>query len=54
MEAKKQIDERRKPASPPQGVPSVYDFATPRWSEYYKQVRKSIRFPRYYKKALNW
>ena len=32
----------------------VYDRATPLWSKYYKKVRKSIRFPRYYKRAVNW
>jgi len=31
-----------------------YDLTTPLWSKYYQQVRKSIRFPRYYKRALNW
>ncbi len=31
-----------------------YDLSTPLWSKYYQQVRKSIRFPRYYKRALNW
>jgi len=35
-------------------VPRDYDLETPLWSKYYQQVRKSIRFPRYYKKALNW
>jgi len=33
---------------------TVYERATPLWSKYYKQVRKSIRFPRYYKRSLNW
>lgn len=32
----------------------TYDLSTPLWSKYYRQVRKSIRFPRYYKRALNW
>lgn len=31
-----------------------YDLTTPLWSKYYQEVRKRIRFPRYYKKALNW
>ena len=31
-----------------------YDLATPLWNKYYQEVRKRIRFPRYYKKALNW
>ena len=34
--------------------PAVYDLNTPSGSKYYQKVRKSIRFPRYYKKALNW
>lgn len=34
--------------------PKVYDLETPIWSKYYQKVRKTIRFPRYYKKALNW
>lgn len=32
----------------------AYDLSTPLWSKYYQQVRKSIRFPRYYKHDLNW
>lgn len=32
----------------------VYDLSTPLWHKYYEQVRKSIRFPRYYKHDLNW
>lgn len=32
----------------------VYDLSTPLWHKYYEQVRKSIRFPRYYKQDLNW
>jgi hypothetical protein len=32
----------------------VYDLSTPLWSKYYQKVRKRIRFPRYYKRALNW
>ena len=33
---------------------SLYDLRTPRWDKYYRAMRKSIKFPRYYKKALNW
>ncbi|MFZ1330802.1 MAG: hypothetical protein WAR83_01355 [Flavobacteriales bacterium] len=33
---------------------NLYDLTTPLWHKYYKEMRKSIRFPRYYKKALNW
>ena len=32
----------------------VYDLSTPLWHKYYEQVRKGIRFPRYYKHELNW
>jgi len=32
----------------------LYDLATPLWSKYYQRIRKSIRFPRYYNKAVNW
>ncbi len=32
----------------------IYDVETPRWSKYYQRMRKHIRFPRYYKKSLNW
>lgn len=31
-----------------------YDLDTPLWSRYYKELRKRMRFPRHYKKALNW
>ena len=31
-----------------------YDLATPLWAKYYEAMRKRVRFPRYYKKALNW
>ncbi|MBK6343128.1 MAG: hypothetical protein IPF41_11210 [Flavobacteriales bacterium] len=33
---------------------SVYDQPTPMWSRYYHAMRKRIRFPRYYKRAVNW
>ena len=33
---------------------TVYDLETPLWQKYYEKVRKSIRFPRYYKRAVNW
>lgn len=32
----------------------VYTQEMPKWRRYYLKVRKNIRFPRYYKKALNW
>lgn len=31
-----------------------YDFRTPRWQEYYRKVRATVKFPRYYKKKENW
>ena len=33
---------------------TVYTVGTPLWDKYYQQVRRRVRFPRYYKKALNW
>lgn len=32
----------------------VYDVDTPRWRKYYQRVRRTTRFPRYYKKEQNW
>jgi hypothetical protein len=34
--------------------PAVYDLSTPRIDRYLRAMRRNIRFPRYYKKALNW
>jgi hypothetical protein len=31
-----------------------YTHETPIWSKYHNRVRASVRFPRYYKRALNW
>ena len=53
MESKKARSSRKEGAEP-QVQPRDYDLETPLWSKYYQEVRKSIRFPRYYKKALNW
>ncbi|MCB9169876.1 MAG: hypothetical protein H6594_05915 [Flavobacteriales bacterium] len=33
---------------------TLYDLRTPLWDKYYREVRRSVRFPRYYKKVLNW
>ena len=33
---------------------SLYDLSTPTLDKHYRELRKRIRFPRYYKKALNW
>lgn len=33
---------------------STYDLRTPLWELYYRRVRATVRFPRYYKKAINW
>ncbi|MBP7514140.1 MAG: hypothetical protein KA791_06310 [Flavobacteriales bacterium] len=33
---------------------SIYDLSTPLVDKYYREMRKRVRFPRYYKKALNW
>lgn len=35
-------------------VRELYDLSTPLLDAYYRQMRKRVRFPRYYKKALNW
>ena len=32
----------------------VYSGDTPKWRKYYLRIRKTIRFPRYYKKTENW
>jgi hypothetical protein len=53
MERKK-ASSGRKGTPEPEAVLRDYDLQTPLWSKYYQEVRKSIRFPRYYKKALNW
>ena len=55
MERKKVNREAAKGQGPtePEGA-KLYDLETPRWSKYYQRVRKSIRFPRYYKRSLNW
>jgi hypothetical protein len=47
--------ERPSPAAPMEALyESVYTDGSPRWRRYYKAVRSSIRFPRYYKRELNW
>lgn len=35
-------------------VRSLYDLSTPLLDKYYREMRKRVRFPRYYKRALNW
>jgi hypothetical protein len=35
-------------------IRTVYERTTPLWNKYYREVRKRIRFPRYYKRAVNW
>ena len=44
---------KRKPRTG-NGTTEAYDLTTPLWNKYYREVRKRIRFPRYYKKQLNW
>ncbi len=54
MEARKNDSGRN---GKPQGSVAehaVYEQDTPRWRRYYHEVRKTIRFPRYYKKSVNW
>jgi hypothetical protein len=36
------------------GQNKLYDLSTPLWDAYHKQLRKTVRFPRYYKEAVNW
>ena len=50
-------DKKREGAAPAEGamVPDeVYDRATPRWEAYYRKTRSTIRFPRYYRRDVNW
>ncbi len=35
-------------------IASIYDLSTPMVDKYYREMRKRVRFPRYYKRALNW
>lgn len=49
MEAKRK---EKKPAAT-KHIVEGHDLETPLWRAYYEQVRRSIRFPRYYKKSLN-
>ena len=35
-------------------IRSIYDLSTPMVDKYYREMRKRIRFPRYYQKALHW
>lgn len=50
--ARKQKEEAKKAAS--DAEVGIYDLTTPRWSRYYRSMRKLVRFPRHYKKKLNW
>lgn len=50
--ARKEIEQGKKAANEKEG--GIYDLTTPRWSRYYQAMRKRVRFPRYYKKKLNW
>lgn len=51
--ARKKATSAKKAATEHDGAPA-YDLETPLWSRYYQAMRKRIRFPRYYKKAVNW
>lgn len=35
-------------------VRSLYDLSTPMLDQFIRAARKRVRFPRYYKKAVNW
>lgn len=50
--ARKQKEDGRKAAS--EAGAGIYDLTTPRWSRYYRAMRERVRFPRHYKKKLNW
>jgi hypothetical protein len=54
MEPKKEASKKGKLAVPPPVNGVEYDLDTPLWKKYYEITRKTIRFPRYYKKDLNW
>jgi hypothetical protein len=48
---------RSKPAQRERKAPvngSTPESDTPLWHKYYQAMRKRVRFPRYYKHALNW
>lgn len=51
-------DKKREGAAPAEEgvlVPDeVYERATPRWEAYYRKIRSTIRFPRYYRRDVNW
>lgn len=52
MGTKKKSDPAVDQEQVPEGT--AYDLRTPLWSKYYAAMRKRVRFPRYYKKAVNW
>jgi hypothetical protein len=52
--ARKKKEPKKESAANSTGGESAYDMATPLWSRYYHEVRKRLRFPRHYKKAVNW
>lgn len=33
---------------------ALYDLSTPILDRYRREARKRVKFPRYYKRALNW
>lgn len=51
---RKKTDALKKSAVSGSGEASAYDTATPLWSRYYHELRKRLRFPRHYKKEMNW
>ncbi len=52
--ARKKDNEPKKVERAAEQDDTVYSMCSPLWSKYYTEVRKRIRFPRYYKKAVNW
>jgi len=49
MKAKKKKGTEKKAS----GEKELYDLSTPLWDKYYRKVRNTVRFPRYYKESLN-
>lgn len=54
MATKTPINMKQKKKKEPIGQNKLYDLSTPLWDAYHKKVRKTVRFPRYYKTAANW
>jgi hypothetical protein len=51
METKEKKEKETKKRS---ALQALYDLSTPMLDRYYREARKRVKFPRYYKRALNW